>query len=101
VQNVIPLEGGRSALKLTTARYYRPNGTNIHRTPDLTEEDDWGVRPSPGCEVVLEDEDYRKVFQQRRERDLIRAVDLDAEAEPRFDPQLERARERLAQPVAR
>ena len=101
VQNVIPLEGGRSALKLTTARYYRPNGANIHRTSDLTEEDDWGVRPSPGCDVVLSDEDYRKVFEQRRDRDLIRDVDPDTAAEPRFDPQLERAIQQVARPAAR
>ena len=33
VQNVIELEQGESALKLTTASYHRPNGKNIHRFP--------------------------------------------------------------------
>ena len=33
VQNVIELEEGKSALKLTTAGYHRPSGKNIHRFP--------------------------------------------------------------------
>ncbi len=33
VQNVIELENGTSALKLTTASYHRPSGKNIHRFP--------------------------------------------------------------------
>ena len=31
VQNVVELEDGKSALKLTTASYQRPSGKNIHR----------------------------------------------------------------------
>ena len=50
VQNVIDLEDGRSALKLTTARYLRPNGHNIHRLPDAKESDEWGVMPDKGFE---------------------------------------------------
>ena len=33
VQSVVELEDGKSALKLTTAAYRRPNGKNIHRFP--------------------------------------------------------------------
>src|SRR5262249_31484017 len=57
VQNVIPMEGGTSALKLTTASYWRPSGKNIHRFPDSKEADDWGVKPNPGYEVKLTDEE--------------------------------------------
>ncbi len=48
VQNIIEMhEGGdRSALKLTTASYWRPSGKNIHRFPDSKETDEWGVRPN-------------------------------------------------------
>lgn len=46
VQNVIKMEGGKSALKLTTASYWRPSGKNIHRFFDSKETDDWGVRPN-------------------------------------------------------
>ena len=43
VQNIIEMDGGNSALKLTTAGYRRPNGKNIHRFPDAKETDEWGV----------------------------------------------------------
>lgn len=33
VQNVIPLEGDKSAIKLTTAKYYTPSGRTFHRDP--------------------------------------------------------------------
>lgn len=67
VQNVLPLQYGRSALRLTVARFYRPSRVNLHRSQDDTEEDPWGVRPDPGLEVVL-DSDSRtsllKLWQQ-------------------------------------
>jgi carboxyl-terminal processing protease len=46
VQNVTKLENGKSALKLTTASYWRPSGKNIHRFFDSKEKDDWGVKPN-------------------------------------------------------
>ena len=55
VQNVIELESGKSALKLTTASYQRPNGHNIHRFPDAKENDEWGVKPNDGYEIKLSD----------------------------------------------
>jgi carboxyl-terminal processing protease len=74
VQHVLDLEGGRSALKLTTATYWRPSGKNIHRHKDDKEDADWGVRPDPGFEVVLTDKEAAKVRKQRRQRDLGREV---------------------------
>src|SRR5439155_15520551 len=53
VQNIIPLEGGKTALKLTTASYWRPSEKNIHRFRNSKEKDDWGVKPNPGYEVEL------------------------------------------------
>lgn len=53
VQNVLPLELGKSALKLTTARYYRPSEKNIHRVEGATEEDEWGVKPEPFLDIEL------------------------------------------------
>jgi carboxyl-terminal processing protease len=55
VQNVIPLEGGKSLLKLTIASYWRPNGKNIHRSSTSLATDEWGVRPDSGCEVKLDE----------------------------------------------
>ncbi|HEY7331171.1 MAG TPA: S41 family peptidase [Gemmataceae bacterium] len=48
VQNIIEMHESseRSALKLTTASYWRPSGKNIHRFPDSKDSDDWGVRPT-------------------------------------------------------
>lgn len=66
VQNILPLQSGRSALRLTVARYYRPNDQNIHRTDDATEEDDWGVRPSEGLEVGLDETVLDRLAQRWR-----------------------------------
>lgn len=73
VQNVIELEGGKSALKLTTASYHRPSGKNIHRFPKATEKDEWGVMPDEGYEVKMTDNDIREFFKTRHEREVIRA----------------------------
>jgi carboxyl-terminal processing protease len=98
VQNVIPLERNSSALKLTTASYWRPNGQNIHRGRGDTEDDDWGVRPDEGFEVVLSDEEYQAVYEQRRARDILRGEESTPPDSPTRgvrDPQLERAVEYL------
>jgi carboxyl-terminal processing protease len=100
VQNVIVLENGTSALKLTTASYWRPNGKNIHRRADATEEDDWGVSPSQGFEVALDDDEYRRVIEQRRQQDVLRdsGDELppdDSDEPPVQDRQLQRAVEYL------
>lgn len=72
VQNVVELEGGRSALKLTTAGYLRPSGKNIHRFPDATDEDEWGVIPNDGYRLRLEDDELGRFLTHRRDRDVIR-----------------------------
>ena len=69
VQNVIELEGGKSALKLTTASYQRPNGHNIHRFKKMTEEDEWGVKPNKGFEVAFTRAEHNQFFRWRRLRD--------------------------------
>ena len=71
VQNVIELEGGKSALKLTTASYHRPSGKNIHRLPKATEKDEWGVMPNEGFEVKLANDDTGKLFDALREREVV------------------------------
>jgi len=92
VQNIIELEGGRSALKLTTAGYKRPSGKNIHRFPDAKDSDEWGVKPDPGFEVTLTAGQMSKLLDVRRKRDIIQAKDSEEKLPPAFDdPQLERA----------
>ena len=72
VQNVVELEGGKSALKLTTASYHRPSGKNIHRFPKSTEKDEWGVMPDPGYEQKMSDQELHDLQIARRDRDVIR-----------------------------
>ena len=85
VQNVIPLEHGTSALKLTTASYWRPSGKNIHRRKKATEQDDWGVRPTAGLKVPLTDDQCRQLYEQLRDREVLHGVD--AAQEPPTDPE--------------
>jgi carboxyl-terminal processing protease len=73
VQRVIEMEGGQSALKLTTAGYHRPNGKNIHRYPGATPEDEWGVKPNEGFELKLSRSDMMALGQYRRDRDILKA----------------------------
>jgi carboxyl-terminal processing protease len=72
VQNLLAMEGNRSALKITTASYWRPSGRNIHRFPDAKEEDEWGVKPNKGYEVKMTPEERAEWFKYRRERDIVR-----------------------------
>jgi carboxyl-terminal processing protease len=51
VQEVIKLEQGRGALRLTTAYYHLPNGRNIHKHPGAAT---WGVDPTDGYYVPLD-----------------------------------------------
>jgi carboxyl-terminal processing protease len=91
VQNIIAMEGGATALKLTTASYWRPSGKNIHRFPDSKEEEDWGVKPDPGFEVKLSDEDRINYFRWRQRRDVVRREGNG----PKEDPKLKDFRDRV------
>jgi carboxyl-terminal processing protease len=70
VQTMIPIESGRSLLKLTCATYRRPNGKNIHRSADAKDEDDWGVSPNAGYAVPLTRSEYKAYAKYRNLRDL-------------------------------
>ncbi len=69
VQRVIEMEGGHSALKLTTAGYHRPNGKNIHRQPGDTPDDEWGVKPNDGFDSKLNSSDTVALARYRSRRD--------------------------------
>ena len=62
VQTIIPVSGG-GALRLTTARYYTPDGRSIQRT---------GIRPDIRVETEADDE-------RRREADLENALEAGVE----------------------
>ena len=71
VQNIYPMEDRATALKLTTQSYRRPSGKNIHRFPDSKDTDEWGVKPTPGFEVKLTDEERLQYLLGRRKRDVV------------------------------
>lgn len=71
VQNVIDLEEGKSALKLTTASYWRPSGKNIHRFEGAADSAEWGVSPDADFEVKLSPDELRTLVEVRRKRDLL------------------------------
>lgn len=89
VQNVVELEDGKSALKITTGSYQRPSGKPIHRFPEATE---WGVKPNEGLEIELSNLEIRRLMDQRRRRDIVRG---EAPATYYEDRQLDRALEFL------
>jgi len=98
VQNVLELEGGRSALKLTTASYWRPSGKNIHRRKDSTDDDPWGVTPADGDRIPLTRDLARAVLRRREIDDLYPGLleenpDLMQAIEERLDAQLKMNRE--------
>jgi carboxyl-terminal processing protease len=91
VQNVIELESGKSALKLTTASYHRPSGKNIHRFPDSKETDEWGVLPDDNYLVPFTLPEMQSYLDYRKQRDV-----LNKEGPPKtdyVDKQLARAEE--------
>ncbi|MBV9125393.1 MAG: S41 family peptidase [Planctomycetes bacterium] len=113
VQNVIKMENGTSALKLTTASYWRPSGKNIHRFPDSKDTDEWGVKPNPGFEVTLTDEERLGYLIYRRDRDIVLGKDTpkppdhpnpaqgkkDKAPKPFVDKVLEKALEHLREEI--
>ena len=71
VQNVIELEQGSSALKLTTASYHRPSGKNIHRYKDSKDSDEWGVTPTKDMRIKFSRSEIQKYLEYRRQRDVL------------------------------
>jgi carboxyl-terminal processing protease len=79
VQNVIQMEDGESALKLTTASYHRPSGVNIHRFPEMLKSDEWGVTPDQGYEIDFSRDDWRAWRVDRDRRDVFHHKDEEPE----------------------
>lgn len=76
VQNVINLEGGKSAIRLTIGSYHRPSGKEIHKWKGAKDSEDWGVRPDPGLESLISNQTNELIILARRRRDYIRWDDL-------------------------
>jgi carboxyl-terminal processing protease len=93
VQNILDLEDGKTALKLTIARYYPPGGRNIDR--GVAKGDEWGVLPSPGMEVKLDEKAVERLIEDRSERDVYNTDGVVPAYRKGADPQLDKAVETL------
>lgn len=81
VQEVRVLPDDQGILKMTTARYYLPDGRNLDRH---SEADVWGVDPDPGFLIDLDPAEYSALVKRRRAYEPIGAGS-EVEEEPRFE----------------
>lgn len=75
VQTIIPLSDG-SALRITTSKYYTPNGNSIHEKgiePDILVEREITEEVK---EDVFENLENKKEFEYRKDNQILRALDL-------------------------
>lgn len=78
VQSVIQLPHGNGAqLKITEQLYYLPSGRSLQRHDDST---DWGVDPTPGFYVPIDDEQAAEILLGRQQADVIDALSDTPEA---------------------
>lgn len=80
VQEMIHLEQGCGAMKLTTSSYWRPSGKNIQRPRNATDKDNWGVSPDKGCKVVFTNDEFTQWQLWRARRNVNQPVDAKAPA---------------------
>jgi carboxyl-terminal processing protease len=71
VQQLIPVQNGKSTLKLTWASFWRPSDAKIHRAAGEEESAIWGVVPDQGLERRLTDEELGRYYEYRSERDRV------------------------------
>jgi carboxyl-terminal processing protease len=91
VQQVFDLQDNQTAIKVTTAKFYRPNGKNIHRSENSTESDDWGVTPDVELTqplTLLEDMYLYKRWNSRGDPRQASAAEKPPAPECEGDPQL-------------
>jgi carboxyl-terminal processing protease len=96
VQKIIKLGGEpATALKLTTDTYWRPSGANMHRYPDSKETDEWGVKPNPGFEITMKDDERLAYLRYKRNKDIVRKDKPKEPDQPFTDRVLDKAVEYL------
>lgn len=76
VQSIHMLRSG-NAIKLTSARFYLPNGRHLQRPADADEDSVWGVDPDKGLTFELTDDERRGLQQKGDAKDRV----LDAAVE--------------------
>jgi carboxyl-terminal processing protease len=81
VQQVLPLESGKSLLKLTWASFWRPSGGSVHRAMGAPKDATWGVLPNAGLERKLSPEEFAAYQEYRARRDAFRFNSVEGDAE--------------------
>ena len=92
VQRVFQLSNSKSAVKLTVARYYTPNGVNIDKIgiiPDV--EIEWFSRSEQQMHLKLRNHEKLKTFIEENGDDVLNKL-VDAEHAARDDEQATRLR---------
>ena len=102
VQQVFEIDHASTAIKFTIARYYRPSGANIHRTPEMKPSEVWGVSPEKELEQSLSDSERLYLFRRWQQQGDPRRNTGAQPPAPDFsgDPQLRKAVEYLNSPRA-
>src|SRR5437667_340743 len=92
VQTIIPLSDG-SGLRLTTAKYFTPNGRSIHGkgiTPDIVVELPKEPKEAPARQPSLDPlEDLKKDIQVQRAIDVIKTMRIIEQQRPAQSPQVQ------------
>jgi carboxyl-terminal processing protease len=99
VQNVIELEDGDSALKLTTAAYHRPSGKNINRLSDAKDDDEWGVTPNDGYRLRLNDKQMYDLLAFHRQRNIVNPKEPQSETVAQPDESAKSDGEQAGEPA--
>jgi carboxyl-terminal processing protease len=81
VQQLLPLESGKSLLKLTWASFWRPSGANIHHATGVADDAKWGVMPDAGFERKLTPEEHKIYEAYREKRDGYRELDATSDVD--------------------
>lgn len=85
VQSLIKLDGNAGALRLTTASFLLPGGTEIQKRPGHKQ---WGVDPSDGYFLPLTNKQNEALQASQREREILKP---DADPRAKETPALESA----------
>lgn len=97
VQQVFEIDHASTAIKFTIARYYRPSGANIHRTPEMKPSEVWGVSPEKELERKMSETERLYLFRRWQQQGDPRRTTGPQPPSPDFsgDPQLRKAVEAL------
>jgi carboxyl-terminal processing protease len=67
----------------------------MHRYPDSKDTDEWGVKPDPGFEITMKDDERLAYLRYKRNKDIIRKDKAKDPDQPFTDRALDKAVEYL------